>query len=278
MSRRVSIFGASFVTPPLWEPETIAYMTAVGIPADSTAYYPSTAYERTGLQLWQYADTLVIALKSVGWSKFKAFWPRLGGTADRHKWNIINPVDSDAAHRNVFFGGWTHGPTGCLPNGTNGYINAHISPNQWTYNNVSFGVYNRSSLGGFKIVMGYASGLVVYWYPRADPNTYVRYGGAEIAYTQASETRLITLTQNATRLKAYRDGVLVNDSANSPSIAMQSITIPMYIQARNDGGTAVLFGNRSEAGAFVADELTASEVASVSAAMQAFNTSLGRQV
>jgi hypothetical protein len=278
MSRRISIFGSSFASGPVWEPETIAYMTAVGIPADATVYYPSTVYERTGLQFWQYTDALVIALKAIGWSKFKAFWPRLGGTADRHKWNLINPVDSDAAHRNVFFGGWTHSATGCLPNGTNGYINAHISPTQWTYNNVSFGFYNRSSLGGIKIVMGFQSSATMYWYPRADPTTYVRYGGAEIAYAQASETRLITLTQNATRLKGYRDGVLVADSPNSPNIAMQSITIPMYIQARNNNGTASIFGNRSEAGAFVADELTAAEVASVSAAIQTFNTSLGRNV
>lgn len=278
MSRRVSIFGASFASQPVFEPETTAYMTALGIPADATVYYPATIYERTGLQLWGYVDAFVLAVKAVGWEKFKAVWPRIGGTAARHGINLINPADTDAAHRNVFFGGWTHGPTGCLPNGVNGYINAHISPSQWTYNDVSFGFYSRTASSGVRILMGFSPEATMYWYPRWTPTTYLRYGGAEIGFAQTTETRLNVMVQIGGSLKTYRDAFLLNNSANSPSIAIQSITRPLFIQARNDNGTPIFFGNRNEAGAFVGSGLTDSEVTAVNTAIQTLNTSLGRQV
>jgi hypothetical protein len=63
------------------------------------------------------------------WSKMKAVYPFIGGTASSHKWNLIDPQDTNAAFRLTFSGGWTHGPTGATPNGTNAYADTSMSLN-----------------------------------------------------------------------------------------------------------------------------------------------------
>ena len=70
-----------------------------------------------------YINDFVLSLKTAGvWSKGITYYPLLGGTATTHKWNIFNPLDTDAAFRGTFAGGFTHGASGCQGNGTNGYM------------------------------------------------------------------------------------------------------------------------------------------------------------
>jgi hypothetical protein len=62
-------------------------------------------------------NTLVISLKADGlWTKMKAIYPIVGGTASSHKYNLKDPRDLDAAFRLSFASGWTHASsTGMLP-------------------------------------------------------------------------------------------------------------------------------------------------------------------
>ncbi len=61
-------------------------------------------------------NTLVLSLKSGNiWSKMKAVYPFVGGTATSHKFNLIDPRDLNAAFRLSFVNGWTHSSTGVLP-------------------------------------------------------------------------------------------------------------------------------------------------------------------
>ena len=54
-------------------------------------------------------NTLVKDLKRFNlWSKIKAFYPFVGGTANSHKFNLIDPRDLNEAYRLSFSGGWTH--------------------------------------------------------------------------------------------------------------------------------------------------------------------------
>ena len=73
---------------------------------------------------------LVDALKDSSiWDRFWAIYPVVGGTATTHKWNLINPTNSNAAYRLTFSGGWTHSSTGILPNGTNANANTNFNTN-----------------------------------------------------------------------------------------------------------------------------------------------------
>jgi hypothetical protein len=71
---------------------------------------------------------LVKDLKSNNlWSKMKAVYPMVGGTAETHKWNLKDPRDVDAAFRLTFTGGWTHSSTGAKGNGSNAWANTNLN-------------------------------------------------------------------------------------------------------------------------------------------------------
>jgi len=68
------------------------------------------------------------------------------GSAFANKFNLINPLDTDAAHRYVFNGGITHGSTGIIPNGSSGYADTKVnSLSHLSNTNNHFAIYSRSN-------------------------------------------------------------------------------------------------------------------------------------
>ena len=129
-----------------YEAETTAYMNAVGIPNDTTVYYATTPQEITGAAMWTAIDNYVKALKdNLIYSKFKAIYPLIGDTVLKMKWNLKNPLDTDAAFRLAFFGSGILSATGWTGNGLNAYLETFL--NQSTVlalNNESVGYYIRT--------------------------------------------------------------------------------------------------------------------------------------
>ena len=81
------------------QPEATAFLTATGItdPTISAA-----------------VNTLVADMKSAGiYSKMVAVYPFVGGTATTHKYNLINPVDTNAGYR-LTFSNMSHSSDGIL--------------------------------------------------------------------------------------------------------------------------------------------------------------------
>jgi len=66
--------------------------------------------------------------------------------AAQFKYNLVNPVDSDAAFRLVFNGGWTHSSNGATPNGTNGYADTKFNPSlNGQLNSAHLSYYSRTN-------------------------------------------------------------------------------------------------------------------------------------
>ena len=129
-------------------------MMAGGIPLDPDAVAFLTAASITDATITTAINTLVIQLKAIGvWSKLKAIYPFVGGTATTHKFNLKNPANTDAAFRLLFVGGWTHSANGALPNGTNAYADTFLNANTAltnTSNHLSF--YSRTPSGLFTCI------------------------------------------------------------------------------------------------------------------------------
>ncbi len=69
-----------------------------GTDADAQAFITATAI--TDLTQQTAINTLVTQLKTYGiWTKMKALYPFVGGTATAHKFNLKDPRDLDAAFR-----------------------------------------------------------------------------------------------------------------------------------------------------------------------------------
>jgi len=75
------------------------------------------------------------------YSRIPAFWILIGGTAASTKYNAKNPIDSDAAFRLAYSGGWTYSASGAKGNGTNSSANTFIQRNSLSILTNSFGVY-----------------------------------------------------------------------------------------------------------------------------------------
>lgn len=113
----------SFLVPPAaggFDPDAQAFITAAGI---------TNTTEKTAL------NDLVLGMKSAGiWSLVDAAYPFVGGTQSSCKYNLVNPVDSDAAYRLNFQGSWTISSGGVRPTTKN---NANYADTFWNANNNS---------------------------------------------------------------------------------------------------------------------------------------------
>lgn len=97
-----------------------------GLDASATAFSNAAGLvdttQRTAI------NTLVKDLKRFGlWSKIKAFYPFVGGSATSHKYNLVDPRDTDDAYRLTFSGGWTHNANGIKSNGSNTSANTYLN-------------------------------------------------------------------------------------------------------------------------------------------------------
>jgi hypothetical protein len=109
--------------------DVILYMAALGIPDNGTVYYEGSPQEITGAELWDAVTNLVNSLKTSGvWQRSVAIYPYVGGTSNRHKFNLKNPQDTNAARRLTFLDTWTHSATGATPTTANSYGETYIYP------------------------------------------------------------------------------------------------------------------------------------------------------
>ena len=112
--------------------------------ADAQAFITAAAI--TDVTQQNAINTLVLALKGYSiWTKFKAIYPIVGGSASSHKYNLKDPRDLDAAFRLTFAVGWTHSANGMTPNGVT-YANTFFKPSTegLTYNNNHLSYYSKT--------------------------------------------------------------------------------------------------------------------------------------
>lgn len=263
----------SSTTTIAYDPDALAFFAAAGI----------TDVNQKGA-----VNTMVLSLKSGGlWTKLKAVYPFVGGTASSHKYNLKNPADTDGAFRIVFNGGVTHNANGVTFNGSTGYGDTKFTmANFNSTTDLSIGVYNRSTF-----INSYAFGIAdmgIYGSPaqfglfafirRFYPNGFGDQWTP--AWVNGDYFGFISsIVRGAADSETYRNGVSLitqttNINSNSPS-AGQSIYIGA---ANNNSGTSVDNNAFNYAFAYLGDALSDAEALSFYNIVQAYQTALGRQV
>jgi hypothetical protein len=97
-----------------------------GNDADAQAFITASGISGTEATA---TNQLVIDLKAANiWTKIKAAYPMVGGTATSCKWNLKDARDLDAAYRLVFSGGVTFSSNGVFGNGTNAFADTFLIP------------------------------------------------------------------------------------------------------------------------------------------------------
>lgn len=253
------------------DPDASAFLTAAGI-VDTTIMVAITQ--------------LVIDLKSDGiWSKLDAIYPIVGGSAFTHKWNLKDPRDLDGAFRLSLFGGWVHSSNGMMPSPAGlTYADTHyVASTHWSLTDGSLGYYSRTMDGGLdgpNYDMGcttasdqYATIIVCHYW--SGP-TFLDFGTPSYPnVTIANGLGLFCTNQVGVTTKGYHNGVQIisvdNDATSQPPYSV-------YIGACNKVDVANYFSTKQCAFSYLGQGLSPAEQLALYARVQAFQTTLGRQV
>lgn len=248
-------------------------------PVDADAQAFLTAAAITDPTISGAINTLVVQMKADNiWSKMRAVYPMVGGTANSHKFNLKDPRDLDAAFRIVFNGGWTHSANGATPNGTNGFADTFFIPStHLTTSSLHFSKYNRTNdLIGNKVDGALGSTLNSYFqHNYSAGNAIIGEISAIMNYTP-TDTRGFFLAnrKSTTNSNILRNSIQLSSSnATITEIPNRSI----YLGARQDS-SPVFYNSYQTAFSSIGDGLTDTEAANLYTRVQAFQTALSRQI
>jgi hypothetical protein len=223
----------------------------------------------------------VLDLKGYGvWTKMKALYPFVGGTASQHKFNLKDPRDLDAAFRLTFNGGWTHSANGALPNGTNAWANSFYNPSiSGQLNSAHLSYYSRTNNSiNEQVEIGANPQSHFLCYRFYATQAYCGINSSDnppITPISPSTGFLIGSRISSTTSKFYVNGNL-HETDNKTSISRPNQNV--YIGALNNNGTASFPTSKQTAFASIGDGLTDTEAANFYTLVQTFQTTLNRQV
>jgi hypothetical protein len=228
------------------------------------------------------------------WTKIKAIYPFVGGTATTHKWNLKDPQDTDAAFRLTFSGGWTHSSTGAVPNGTNAYANTYFNSALITRDSGHMSYYsktNRTNPAGIEVEMGsvkslpnsYSSLVAGFRLSGANYHTgrWCNNGGGTLAAMDVNTLGFYQVSRiSTTDCKVRKNAALI--VTDTDTIGVTSGT-NIFIGATNNHGTGntdtpTWYSFRECAYASIGTGLTADECNAHYWAVDRYQKTLGRAV
>lgn len=265
--KRYAPLGASSST----DADAEAFITAAGI---------TDATQKSAV------NQLVLDLKSaLIWTKMKAIYPIVGGTATTHKWNLKDPRDLDAAYRLNFSTGWTHSSNGMLPSAA--YANSFLIPNSHlTNNSTHLSIYSRTNtdIASASFDIGTTNNVSAFLdlSLRLSNNLYAD------AYNNTTNRILTTNSvslgfylnnrTSSTVFKVFKDNAQIGTTNTSASSGFTSLTSSIFIGAINKAGTPDYYTNRQYAFASIGDGLTDTEAANFYTAVNAYQVALNRNI
>jgi hypothetical protein len=249
-------------TPPV-DPDAQAFITAAAItdPTQQAAI-----------------NTLVVDLKGYSiWTKFKAIYPIVGGTASSHAVNLKTPGTFNL----TFASGMTHSANGMVGNGSTGYADTNFTPstNGMLLNSAHLSFYSRTDLNTYQVEMGnWDSSASTLLLIRQSGNGSVRMnngaGLVNFANTNAQGFYLSNRTASNV-IKAFKNGT----SQVTSTLASNSLpTNKIALLAFNNTGLIDYYSTKQCSFASIGDGLTDTDSANLYTAVQAYQTTLGRSI
>jgi hypothetical protein len=228
-------------------------------------------------------NTLVVDLKGYSiWTKMKALYPFVGGTASQHKFNLKDPRDLDAAFRLTFHGDMLSSSNG-IKGTINGYADTKLNlSTQTTLNDIHLGFYSRTHSTQNSVDIGASTDNVTNYYLlqlTGSTTYYIINESAFITYPNFSDTDtrgLYVGTRSGTVVNGWKNGI--KRATKSPATTAARPNQSVFLSAYNQGGVPASYSNRQLAFSSIGDGLTDTEAANFYTAVQAFQTTLGRQV
>jgi hypothetical protein len=248
-----------------------------GFDADAQAYFDRvttaggtlTSTEKTAV------NQLVIDLKANSlWTPMKAIYPMVGSSAAACAQNL-----KSSSFTGTFTSGWTFSSTGVTPNGTSAYMNSGIvSSTQLILNSSHLSYYSRTTSNGVEVEIGNFSGtngsLIEI---RTSGVSYYRINQTtDISHSDADSKGFYIANRTASNIvNAFKNAT---KTINSTVVSSALPTNNIFIGAVNISGAPLYFSTKQCAFASIGDGLTDTQASNFYTAVQAFQTTLSRNV
>jgi hypothetical protein len=226
-------------------------------------------------------NTLVLSLKSNSiWAKMKAIYPMVGSSDASCRQNL-----KSSSFTGSFSGGWSFTNTGATPNNFNAYMQTSFNPrNEMGNFNHHVSMYSRTQNTS---VSGHNLGC----YDSVSEITLFQYyssvslkGGTAYSYptnavtinnTNTKGLQIVSRTLNNS-LKLYFNGSLLNTNTNVETALRPNANI--FLGSSNFAGNPNQFTPHENSFTSLGDGLNDTESNNLYTAVQAFQTTLSRQV
>lgn len=226
-------------------------------------------------------NQLVIDLKGYSiWTKFKAIYPIVGGSASSHAVNLKTP----GTYNLTFATGWTHSATGMTPNGSSAYANTALNPSSaLTLNSTHLSFYSRTNVSAVqRDIAVYQSAdnptLAIGTNSGAEISDHYNYNQRISASIASSTGFYIATRTTSTSHKLYKNNTTLGTNTSTNTNALPNGNL--FVGASNNSivNTISSYSTKQCAFASIGDGLTDTQAANFYTAVQAFQTTLSRQV
>lgn len=207
------------------------------------------------------------------WSKKKADYPIVGGSAAAHKYNLKNVADTDAAYRLSFTTGWSHASTGMTP--SSAYADTFLIPNSVLgLNSKHYYIYSRTNNIGVVLIGALSTGPTAQDYLGLAFNA-VSLSGAAAATPGASGT-----TKGFSAISRNNSTQILFKNANNSvqTLSNNSSANPTAKALLASGPAGTNYASTEYSSASIGDGLTSTELDICYAIEQQYQTLLSRQV
>jgi hypothetical protein len=245
-----------------------------GIDPDAQAFI--TAASITDPTQQAAINTLVTDLKGYSiWTKFKAIYPIVGGTASSHAVNLKTPGTFNLTFTNA----WTHSSTGMTPNGTSAYANTGLNDNTvLSLNSAHVSFYSRTNVDGAFCDIGNFDAATTSGTNIFSKLTNIFYGRIHNENIGVSNSVSSLGLFLANRVSSTETRNFINSTLKLQSGAsVTKLNYDIAIGARYRGFYD-FYSPRQCAFASIGDGLTDTDAANFYTAVQAYQTTLNRQV
>ena len=220
-------------------------------------------------------NTLVLDLKANSlWTGLKAIYPMVGASAAACAQNL-----KSSSFTGSFSGAWTFASTGVTGNGINTFMYTSLVPNgNLTLNSTHLSYYSRTNNSFDASEIGVDQGgtqqtQIIINFLGVNYDSVYNNPGAGTARSGTTSAFFVVSRTSSTVTKSYRNTSIIATTAIGPSSLN---TNSIYIGARNSTGPIPT--NRECAFSSIGDGLSDAQESNFYTAVQAFQTTLSRQV
>jgi hypothetical protein len=216
-------------------------------------------------------NQLVLDMKTAGiWSSMKAIYPMVGASAAACAQNL-----KSSSFTGTFTSGWTFASNGATPNGTSAFMNSGLNAStNLSVTSLSFGGYTSSTAGATGYHGAYPPNFLIHSFKSYGITEFYTTTGSSILVSGGT-VGMVQANQLVLSTKIYTNSTIgASDIRTLPSLP----NLNMYIGASNNGGTSTFFDDHLISYYYYSDGLTDTQASDHYTAVQAFQTTLSRQV